>query len=80
MAYQLLSLGGAILVLIAFAANQLQRMERESLRYQLLNLIGGTALCIAAVAARQYGFILLEGCWSLVSLWTLIQLRRRGAV
>ena len=80
MVYQLLSLGGAILVLIAFAANQLERMERESMVYQLLNLIGGTALCIAAVASRQYGFILLEGCWSLVSLWTVIQLRRRGAV
>ena len=27
----------------------------------MLNLIGGFCLCAAAIAVRQYGFILLEG-------------------
>lgn len=72
MIYQIISLLGAIVILFAFAAVQMRRMQSESAVYQLLNLIGGVCLCIAAVASMQYGFILLEGSWALLSahgLW-----------
>ena len=75
--YQVLSLAGAIIILIAFAANQLGRMERETILYQLLNLVGGIALFITALVERQYGFILLEGSWAAVSLWVLGGLLRQ---
>ena len=77
MALQILSLAGAVLILIAFAANQFEKMSRETMTYQLLNLIGGAALFITAVASRQYGFILMEGSWVLVSAWALFQLMRK---
>jgi hypothetical protein len=35
----------------------------------MLNLIGGFCLCVAAIAVHQYGFILLEGSWTVVSAW-----------
>ena len=79
MALQILSLAGAVLILIAFAANQFEKMARETVTYQLLNLFGGAALFITAVAARQYGFILMEGSWVLVSAWALLQLMRKPA-
>jgi len=76
MIYQIISLLGAILILFAFASVQMRRMEPESVPYQSLNLFGGLCLCVAAVAAMQYGFILLEGSWTVLSaqgLWRVIR-------
>ena len=81
MIYQVISLIGAILILSAFAAAQMRRMKQESVAYQALNLFGGICLCIAAVAALQYGFILLEGSWAILSahgLWRVGRMKDEG--
>jgi hypothetical protein len=41
-----------------------------------LNLIGGLLTFVAAVAAKQYGFILLEGTWTIASAYGLWRLSR----
>jgi hypothetical protein len=69
---------GAVLVLIPFAAVQLGRMRVESVSYQLLNLVGSTLLTAAAVREAQYGFILLEGTWAVMSLVGFFKLHRAG--
>jgi hypothetical protein len=69
MIFQVASMVGAILILTAFAAQQFQHLEAETKTYQMLNLIGGFCLCVAATHMRQYGFILLEGSWTVVSAW-----------
>ena len=71
MVYQLLSLAGAILILGAFAAQQTKKLDADTAAYQLLNFIGGTLLCLTAIHERQYGFILLEGSWAVLSAWGL---------
>jgi uncharacterized membrane protein len=76
MVYQVISLIGAVLILFAFASVQMRRMESESVPYQVLNFAGGLCLCVAAIAALQYGFILLEGSWTVLSahgLWRVIR-------
>jgi hypothetical protein len=78
MIFQAVSIVGAILILTAFAAQQFQRLEAETKTYQMLNLIGGFCLATAAVAARQYGFILLEGSWTVVSAWGVWRVVRAG--
>ena len=70
------SLVGALLILLPFAGAQLGRLTVESLSYQVMNLIGATALTIVAVVERQYGFILLEGTWAIVSLIGIVRTRR----
>ena len=54
-------------------------LSTASLSYILLNLIGSGALATVAIIERQWGFLLLEGVWALVSLWSLLQ-HMRGRV
>lgn len=76
MLMQAISICGAILILSAFGAQQLKRIHAETIVYQLLNLLGGACLTVAAVAGRQYGFILLEGSWTIMSAAGLWRVRK----
>ncbi|MDQ3928365.1 MAG: hypothetical protein M3328_04355 [Chloroflexota bacterium] len=68
---QIISLTGSLLILVAFVANQLKRMSSSSLPYVVLNFIGSVILSVVAIIESQWGFLLLEGVWALVSLWSL---------
>ena len=73
---QAVSVVGALLILLAFAANQIGRIDTSNLAYQVSNLAGSTILTAVAVIEVQLGFILLEGAWALVSLWGTIRVLR----
>ena len=73
---QTISVVGALLVLAAFAANQLGRTDASSLLYQVTNLVGSAILTVVAVIEVQWGFILLEGMWALVSAWGALRILR----
>ena len=76
---QIVSVLCAVLILLPFAASQLGRMSTASVPYQLLNLIGSGALAVVAVMERQYGFILLEVVWAVMSIVGLVRHRHRPA-
>lgn len=72
---QLVSVAGALLILIPFAGSQLGRLSPQSLAYQVMNLVGGASLTTVAVLEVQYGFMLLEGIWTIMStvgLWKVL--------
>jgi len=77
MLFQLLSLVGAALVLIAFIALQLGRMEREDVAFNALNLVGSAFLAWVAIADRRLGFIILEVAWAFFSFLPLVRGRGR---
>jgi hypothetical protein len=68
----LVQLGGAILILVAFVGAQLGALRPEAVSYLVLNLVGSAVLAADAWWGRQWGFLLLEGVWALVSLGGLV--------
>jgi hypothetical protein len=76
MLMQVISITGALLVLTAYAAHQFDRLSKDTYAFQLLNLIGGAALVAAALTTRQFGLIIMEGAWTLISLGGLIKVMR----
>lgn len=77
---QLIQIIGALLILVAFGAVQFDRMRPDSRLYLALNLAGSIILAVLAVAASQWGFVLLEGVWAIVSAWSLISALRVSQV
>ena len=67
-----LQLFGAILIVSAFALSQTGRLDARSYLYILLNLIGGAVLAVLAYQQARWGFVLLEGTWTLISLVSLV--------
>ena len=71
---------GALLILAAFAANQLRRLDAHSVAYLVLNVAGAGVLAVIAAVDRSWGFLLLEGTWTVVSVVSLVAaLRTRRA-
>jgi hypothetical protein len=76
MVIQVISVVGALAILLAYAANQFRWTDASNLLYQLANLLGSGILTVVAVIEVQLGFILLEGTWALISLWGIVQILR----
>lgn len=68
---QIVQVVGALLILTAFAAVQFERMRPDSRVYLALNLVGSAILAVLAVIGSQWGFVLLESVWAVVSGWGL---------
>ena len=75
---QVIQIVGALAILVAFVAAQLGVFDVRSWSYLWLNLVGAVILGIVAWHERQYGFLLLEIAWTIVTAWGLMT-RARGA-
>jgi hypothetical protein len=69
---QVIQVLGSLLILAAFAGAQRGSLSQTSITYLALNLVGSAVLAVLAWYERQWGFLLLESCWAVVSGYALI--------
>jgi hypothetical protein len=67
---------GALLILAAFTAAQADRMSQHSVTYLTLNVVGSVILAGLALHTQNWGFLLLETVWTVVSAYGLVQALR----
>ena len=65
---QIISIAGAVMILAAYYAFQRGWLGRTHRSYHALNFAGATLLTIVAVLEVQYGFIIVEGMWAILSI------------
>jgi hypothetical protein len=73
---QVVQVIGALMILAGFAGLQLGRISAVSRTYLVLNLVGSAVLAALAWHEEQWGFLLLEAVWAVVSAWSLTQVVR----
>ena len=67
---------GALLILAAYAAAQFHYLDQDSTSYLILNLVGAAILAVLALREEQWGFLLLESVWAVVTAWSLVRVWR----
>jgi hypothetical protein len=68
MAGQAVQILGSLLILVPFGLAQLGKLGLHSRLYLVLNLAGSATLAGDAAVSSQWGFLMLEGTWAVVSL------------
>ena len=68
---------GVTILLIAYFLNLSDFVRKDSLTYLLLNVIGASIACFASILLKYLPFIILEGCWTLVSVIGLLNYLKR---
>jgi hypothetical protein len=69
---------GVTILLVAYFLNLNNLFVKEGPSYMASNLLGAGLACLASVRLHYVPFIILEGAWAGVSLYSLIQYFRRG--
>ena len=64
---------GVLILLIAFLLNLTGKILKDGLPYILMNIIGAGLACIASYLINYLPFVILEGTWTVVSLFALIK-------
>ena len=73
---QVIQVIGALMILVAYAAAQTGRWATNSLVYLWLNEVGSVILAVLAAMTENWGFLLLEGVWAIVTAHSLLKHRR----
>lgn len=69
---QLIGSLGVGLLLLAYVLNVTGRLSKSGRVYAALNAVGAGLACLASWLIAYYPFVVLEGVWTVVSLWALV--------
>ncbi len=65
-------------MLVAYVASQFGRLGTKSLAYAFANIVGSGILTVVAALEAQWGFLVLEGAWALVSLVAVVRQKAKS--
>ncbi len=68
---------GVSILLFAFFLNLSNKLQKDSLSYITMNIIGAGIACFASIMINYIPFVVLEGCWTIVSVYALINILRK---
>lgn len=64
---------GVGLILIAYFLNTEKLLPADGKLYYVLNIIGAALACYASFLINYWPFVILEGTWTLVSIYGLMR-------
>lgn len=64
---------GVAILLIAYFLNLNSTVRKDSLVYLQMNCIGAGLACLASILIHYWPFIILEGCWTIVSAFGIFK-------
>ncbi len=74
--FQLIGFAGMLCIVYAYFLHQIKGVGHNSLRYQLLNLIGAILLTISLLVHFNLGSFLIEIFWIVITLYGMIKNKR----
>jgi len=75
--YDVVGFTGTLMILGAFAGQQVGKLRGDGVPYQLLNLFGAAGVLVSLVGTFNVSVFVLEGAWVLVSAYGLWRGRKR---
>lgn len=63
---------GVTILLVAYFLNLSDIVKKDSFSYLIMNMTGAALACFASILLHYLPFIILEGCWTLVSAIGLV--------
>ena len=74
--YDLVGFAGTLMILGAFAAQQIGKLRGDGATYQLLNLFGAAGILVSLMGSFNVSVFVLESAWVLVSAYGLWRSRK----
>lgn len=74
--WQALSFLGALLILVAYIAHQVEWIDSRRPMYNILNAVGSGILGYMAFFPFRLGFVFLELTWVAISIYAMFRHRR----
>jgi hypothetical protein len=71
---------GVTILLIAYFLNLTDKIGKDSLAYLQMNFIGAGLACLASILMKYLPFIILEGCWTIVSAFGLFKYFKQNKI
>jgi len=67
-----LSFSGTLFMLFAFVLQMKHEIEEDCILYLTMNAIGASLACVVSYMINYIPFVILEGVWSIISLYGLV--------